>query len=188
MNCTTFLNEHMSVFNNSAEALLQVQQVAEQIISALNLGKKVLICGNGGSAGDAQHFAAEIIGRFEIGSRRALPAIALSTDTSVLTAIGNDFGFEFIFSRQIDALCDDGDVVIGLSTSGSSRNVIEACMAAEKKGGIPIMFTGKQPVSLNDTDPLQINAPSRKTARIQEFHIFCIHCICALIDEEFGCE
>ena len=188
MNCSTFLNEHISMFNNSTDALSQVHQVAEKIISALKLGKKVLIFGNGGSAGDAQHFAAEIVGRFEASSRRALPAIALSTDTSALTAIGNDFGFEFIFSRQVDALCNNGDIVIGLTTSGRSENVIEACMAAQKNSGIPVILTGEQPVTLNGNGLLQINAPSRKTARIQEFHIFCIHCICALVDEEFGCE
>ena len=187
-NFSTFLNEHMNVFSNSADALLQVNQVAEKIVSALKLGKKVLICGNGGSAGDAQHFAAEIVGRFEIGTRPALAAIALSTDTSALTAIGNDFGFEHIFSRQVEALCTKGDVVIGFTTSGHSKNVIEACKTAIKRGALPIIFTGEKSVSLLGSSLLQINAPSTKTARIQEFHIFCIHCICALIDEEFGRE
>ena len=188
MSFSTFLSEHLSVFNKSNDALLQAHQVAEQIILALKLGKKVLICGNGGSAGDAQHFAAEIVGRFEVGTRPALAAVALSTDTSALTAIGNDFGFEYIFSRQVEALCSSGDVVIGFTTSGRSKNVIEACKAAKKNGALPIIFTGEQSVSLLGSVLLQINAPSTKTARIQEFHIFCIHCICAMIDKEFSRE
>lgn len=179
-----YRDEHVKMFDKFDKTAAQLELIAAEIVSGLKKGNKLLICGNGGSASDAQHFAAEIIGRFEIDSRPALPAIALNTDTSVLTAIGNDFGFEFIFSRQVNALCQQGDIVICFSTSGKSRNVIAACDAAIAKGGKAIIFTGELSARTEMQTVLQLNAPSSKTARIQEYHIFCIHCICAIIDKE----
>jgi D-sedoheptulose 7-phosphate isomerase len=186
MDFLSLKNEHMKMFDETNKSQAQLELITVEIISALKRGNKLLVCGNGGSAADAQHFAAEIIGRFEVNSRPALPAIALSTDSSVLTAIGNDFGFEYIFSRQVSALCEAGDILIGLTTSGKSQNIVLACDAAIAKGGTAVIFTGEQSAATNLEKLFQLNAPSDKTARVQEFHIFCVHCICSAIDSEFN--
>lgn len=178
------------------EESIKVKQLAQEVLSeataeaalllfqALANDGKILICGNGGSAGDAQHFAAEMTGRFER-ERMELAALALTTDTSALTAIGNDYGFEHIFSKQVRALGRAGDVLVGISTSGNSGNVIEAIQAAHERDMRVIAFTGrdggKMAGLLKDGDVL-LNVPYPRTARIQEVHILLIHVLCDAID------
>ena len=159
-------------------------QAAELLFNALANDGKFLICGNGGSAADAQHFAAEMTGRFEK-ERMELAAIALTTDTSALTAIGNDYGFDHIFSKQVRALGRAGDVLVGISTSGNSGNVIEAIKAAHENGMHVIALTGRDGGKiahlLKEGDVL-LNVPYPRTARIQEVHILLIHAMCDCID------
>lgn len=142
---------------------------------------KILIMGNGGSAADAQHFAAELVGRFKM-ERAAMPAIALTTDSSVMTAIGNDYGYDLIFCRQIEALAQPGDVVIGISTSGNSQNVIKAMARAKQCGCLTIGFTGSKKGSINDYSDVLFTVPSTDTPIIQECHITLIHIICELLE------
>ncbi len=151
------------------------------IAKRLNMGNKVLICGNGGSAADAQHFAAEIVGRFEK-ERKGYPAIALTTDTSALTAIGNDYGFEHIFSRQVEALGKKGDILIGISTSGNSQNVIKAVEVAKGIGIFTVGFLGKDGGKLKEIVDTAFIVNHQKTARIQEVHLTLEHAICNIID------
>lgn len=154
------------------------------LVAALTNGNKVLVCGNGGSAADAQHFSAEFTGRFER-ERPGLAAIALTTDTSAITAIGNDYSFDMIFSRQVQALGGPGDVLIALSTSGNSGNVIKAIEAAHEQEMTVIALTGrgggKIAEMLQETD-LHISVPHNRTARIQEVHILVLHCLCDGVD------
>mgnify|MGYP000836542474 FL=1 len=145
-------------------------------------GHKILICGNGGSAADAQHIAAEFIGRFH-NERRALPAIALSTDTSILTSIANDYNYSQVFSRQVQGLGRAGDVFWGISTSGNSENVNKAIIEAKNKRMITIALTGKTGGEMVDICDVALVIPSDSTARIQEMHILCAHIICQLIDD-----
>src|SRR5471032_2550506 len=179
-------------FHESAEIKIQsatvlaapIAAAIELMFAALSNGNKILVCGNGGSAADAQHFAAELIGRFER-ERPGLPAIALSTDTSVLTAIANDYSFEQIYSKQVWALGQPGDVLLAISTSGNSANVLAAIEAAHEREMIVVALTGKgggrmQDI-LSETD-IHICVPSDRTARIQEVHLLTIHCLCDGID------
>ncbi len=182
------LSEHLqqsaATLTRMAGQLAPAEQAAERISRALQAGKKVVTFGNGGSAADAQHFAAELLVRFEK-ERPALPAIALTTDTSVLTACGNDYAFDQIFSRQVQALVQPGDVVVGLSTSGNSKNVLMGIEEARRKKAFTIGFTGGTGGKLKDAADLCICVPSPRTAHIQECHISLIHGICALIDQAF---
>ena len=159
-------------------------EAALLLFNALANDGKILICGNGGSAADAQHFAAEMTGRFER-ERMELAAIALTTDTSALTAIGNDYGFEHVFSKQVRALGRSGDVLVGISTSGNSANVIEAIKGAHERDMNVIAFTGRDggkiAAMLRDGDVL-LNVPYPRTARIQEVHIVLVHALCDAID------
>ena len=159
-------------------------QAAELMLQCLMNDGKILACGNGGSAADAQHFAAEMTGRFEK-ERMELAAVALTTDTSALTAIGNDYGFDHVFSKQVRALGRAGDVLVGISTSGNSVNVIEAIKAAHERDMHVIAMTGRDggkiAAMLKDTDVL-LNVPYPRTARIQENHILLIHAMCDCID------
>ena len=159
-------------------------QAAELMLQCLMNDGKILACGNGGSAADAQHFAAEMTGRFEK-ERMELAAVALTTDTSALTAIGNDYGFDHVFSKQVRALGRAGDVLVGISTSGNSANVIEAIKAAHERDMYVIAMTGRDggkiAAMLKDTDVL-LNVPYPRTARIQENHILLIHAMCDCID------
>ncbi|ANX21272.1 TPA: phosphoheptose isomerase [Neisseria meningitidis] len=159
-------------------------QAAEMMLQCLMNDGKILICGNGGSAADAQHFAAEMTGRFEK-ERMELAAVALTTDTSALTAIGNDYGFDYIFSKQVRALGRAGDILVGISTSGNSANVAEAVKAAHEHDMRVVALTGRDggkiAAMLKDTDVL-LNVPHPRTARIQENHILLIHAICDCID------
>ena len=159
-------------------------QAAELMLQCLMNDGKILACGNGGSAADAQHFAAEMTGRFEK-ERMELAAVALTTDTSALTAIGNDYGFDHVFSKQVRALGRAGDVLVGISTSGNSSNVIEAIKAAHERDMHVIAMTGRDggkiAAMLKDTDVL-LNVPYPRTARVQENHILLIHAMCDCID------
>ncbi|QID32374.1 D-sedoheptulose 7-phosphate isomerase [Pampinifervens florentissimum] len=159
----------------------RVVEVGEIIARALKDGNKLLLFGNGGSAADAQHIAGEIVGRFKR-ERRALPAIALTTDTSILTAVGNDYGFERVFERQVEALCMPGDIAIGISTSGNSPNVIRGLMKAHDLGATTIAFTGRDGGKLVDIAHYSFVVPSYDTARIQECHITLAHVLCEIID------
>ena len=177
--------ESIKAKQQAAEVLVEpTAQAAELLLACLMNDGRFLICGNGGSAADAQHFAAEMTGRFEK-ERVELAAIALTTDTSALTAIGNDYGFEHIFSKQVRALGRAGDVLVGISTSGNSANVIEAIKAAHERDMRVIALTGRDggkiAAMLQDSDIL-LNVPYPRTARIQENHILLIHAICDCID------
>jgi len=161
----------------------QIEQIVKIISAAFKNGGKVIVFGNGGSAADAQHIAAEFVGRFKK-ERAALPAIALSCNSSVLTALGNDYGFEIVFSRQVEALGQKCDVAIGISTSGKSKDCIEAVSAAKKIGMKTITLTGCGVSSLSKLSDLNITVPSNNTPRIQEAHILIAHIICELVEEE----
>lgn len=179
------LRQHIEVFNAIVDQNLpSIEECAEIIIETLRRGNKILLCGNGGSAADAQHIAAEFVGRYET-ERRAFPAIALTTDTSALTALANDYDFERIFSRQVDALASEGDCLIAISTSGNSPNVIAAVMTARKKGCRVIGMTGAKGKKLASLCDACLSIPSERTARIQEGHITVAHIWCEMVDKVF---
>ena len=161
-----------------------IAQAAGLITQCLLQGNKILACGNGGSAGDAQHFSAEMLNRFER-ERPPLPAIALTTDASTLTAIANDYSYDQVFSKQIEALGQAGDALLAISTSGNSGNVVEAAHAAHRRDITVIALTGRDGGALagclSDAD-IEIRVPSDSTARIQEIHLLTIHCLCDLVD------
>ena len=174
--------EHIEISKKIKNLLLEViEKAAVLCIEALEENKKIILFGNGGSAGDAQHLAAELVGRYKK-ERKGYPAIALTTDSSVITAIGNDYGFENIFSRQIEALAQEGDVIIGISTSGKSINVLKGLELAKKMKCKTIMLTGKKKVSKKVVD-LNISVPTINTPRIQEMHITIGQIICGLIEK-----
>lgn len=162
----------------------EISKVSEQLVACLVNGNKVLSCGNGGSSGDAQHFSSEMLNRFER-ERPSLPAIALSTDTNTITAIANDYSYDEIFSKQIRAFGQEGDVLLAITTSGNSKNVLKAIEAAHDRGMSVIALTGKDGGALapmmQDGD-VELRVPSNSTARIQETHLVIIHCLCDLID------
>ncbi|MCD9188071.1 MAG: D-glycero-beta-D-manno-heptose 1-phosphate adenylyltransferase [Pyrinomonadaceae bacterium] len=181
----TSLNQHLNVFDKILRDLIPtIENCADIITETLQKGNKILLCGNGGSAADAQHIAAEFVGRYET-ERRAFPAIALTTDTSALTALANDYDFERIFSRQVEALANEGDCLIAISTSGNSPNVISAVMTARKKNCKIIGFTGEKGKKLASLSDNCLMIPSGRTARIQEAHITIAHIICEIIDFRF---
>lgn len=159
--------------------------VAAKIIAdAISNGHKVLFCGNGGSAADSQHLAAELSGRFQK-ERRALPGIALTVDTSVLTAVANDYGYEKVFARQVEALGDEGDVLVGISTSGNSANVLEAVISARKKGMYVVGMTAFGGGKLSEMADVCLSVPVKNTARAQEMHILLGHILCELAELDF---
>ena len=158
-----------------------INRAAAAIIDALKAGAKVLTCGNGGSAADAQHFAAEFVNRFQI-DRGALAAIALTTDTSVLTSIANDSSYDRVFARQIEAIGRRGDVVIGISTSGRSRNIVAAFDVARSAGMTTIALIGTDAAALANVSDIIIGVPSRSTARVQEVHRTILHVLCELVE------
>jgi len=164
------------------EGLDTIVSIAEVFIEAFRNGRKLLFFGNGGSAADAQHLAAEFVNRFRL-DRPALPAIALTTDTSVLTSIGNDSGFDRIFARQVEALGRDSDVVVGLSTSGTSTNVIEGIRAARKEGLVTVAFTGAGEGHLRLEVDYCLAVPSTDTPRVQEMHMLAGHAICEIVEK-----
>ena len=159
-----------------------IEQAAKAVSDCLKSGNKLLFFGNGGSASDSQHLAAEFVGRYEK-ERRALPAISLTTDTSILTAVGNDYGFDRVFARQVEGLGRKGDVAFAISTSGNSKNVILAIEKAKQMGIYTIGFTGRSGGAMKSMTDLSIVIPSEKTSRIQESHIMIGHIICERVDE-----
>ena len=169
----------------SENSIEEIESSAEMILEALLNGNKVMFCGNGGSAADAQHLATELTVRFSK-DRRAIPAISLVTDTSALTAIGNDFGFDFVFSRQIEALGDKDDVAIGITTSGKSKNVINAIKTAKKKGLKCVAFTGNYTRLVSGFCDEIISVPALNTSRIQEMHILIGQMLCNALEYKLG--
>ena len=178
------INDHIKTANLLHDLTDAIANSAQLCIDCLKNGGKILLFGNGGSAADAQHIAAELIGRYKT-DRSGLPAIALTTDTSILTSLANDYGYEYVFSRQVESLASSKDVIIGISTSGKSSNVNNALKLASKLKCITIGFSGKDGGEMNKTCDINIIAPSEDTPRIQEIHIIIGHTICHLIDLNF---
>ena len=183
-------SEILKLIDESVETILEckkitneINQVKNIIIHALKNENKIILFGNGGSAADSQHLAAEFIGRFLL-NRKSIPAISLTTDTSILTAVGNDFGFENIFSRQCESLVSKGDVIIAISTSGNSINVINGITTAKEKGGIIIGLTGSSGGKLNDISDKILKMPTEHIPHIQECHRVIIHILCNLVEKE----
>ncbi|MDU4961152.1 MAG: D-sedoheptulose 7-phosphate isomerase [Sporomusaceae bacterium] len=182
MRALAIIQEHQAVINQLSDLLPEISQFSGLCRQALSRGRTIFFCGNGGSAADCQHLAAELVGRFQK-ERRGLPGIALTTDTSILTAVGNDYGFDQVFARQIEALAREGDVVVGLSTSGNSPNVVKAITAARGLGAVTVGMTGETGGQLDTSCDVCLKVPSSVTARIQEAHILIGHILCELIDE-----
>jgi D-sedoheptulose 7-phosphate isomerase len=177
--------EHVRITEATLSVLSpQIDEVCKSVITCLRKGNKVLLFGNGGSAADAQHIAAEFTGRF-VKDRRSLPAIALTTDTSALTAIANDYGFERVFERQVEGLAVEGDILIGISTSGNSTNVIKALKKGSEIGCQTLGLSGNDGGLMNDICDINMIVPSNTTARIQEMHILIGHIICEAIDASY---
>ena len=163
----------------------EIEQLAMSMVEALKKGNKLLIIGNGGSAADAQHMAGELIGRFK-GERAPLAAIALTTDTSVMTCLGNDYGFDKIFLRQIEALANPGDAVLAITTSGQSENIVQGVLMAKKKGALTLGLLGKDGGKVQELLDRAVVVPSDDTQRIQEAHLVIEHILCELIDNHFS--
>lgn len=160
-----------------------IQKLSKCCIQAIQNGNKIIFCGNGGSAADSQHLAAELVGRYKL-NRRSIDSIALTTDTSIITAVANDFGYEQIFARQVEALGKSGDILVGISTSGNSKNVLLAFEVAKQKGMTTVAFTGENGGEMLKIADFKINVPSNVTNNIQEMHIAIGHLICGLIEKE----
>lgn len=179
------IQEHMVLTQRVVDCMIDdITETALICADALQKGHKVVLFGNGGSAGDAQHIAAELSGRF-LKERRGLPGLALTTDTSVLTAVGNDYGYEMVFERQVEALCSKGDILIGISTSGDSPNVVKAIKKGKELGCISIGLLGREGGKLKEICDYPLVVPSPNTARIQEMHIMIGHILCEYIDENY---
>jgi len=193
MNTIDLIQEHIQKSIDIKKKVLSclpplIDNAAVLIVKALQEGNKILSCGNGGSAGDAQHFSSELLNRFER-QRPGLPAISLSCDCSTITSIGNDFHFRDIFAKQIHALGQTGDVLLAISTSGNSENVVNAILAAHEKNMTVVVLSGRDGgavASLLKSSDVEVRVPSSSTARIQECHILIIHCLCAIIDQHFS--
>jgi D-sedoheptulose 7-phosphate isomerase len=176
------IDEHMDTIQSVRKLVPRLEKLGRSMADCLDNGGKILWMGNGGSAADSQHLAAELVGRFSR-ERAGFASIALTTDTSILTAVGNDYGFESIFARQIDALCNPGDVVVGISTSGNSGNVLEAVQLANSRGALTIGFSGGEGGALEKAANDCLIVPSSDTARIQEAHILMGHLLCDWIED-----
>lgn len=159
-----------------------IEKAADAVIKSLKSGGKVIIFGNGGSAADSQHMAAELVGKF-LKERKGVPAIALTTNTSIITAIANDYSYDEVFSRQLDAIAGNNDVAIGISTSGNAKNVIRAVELANKKGMVTVALTGRDGGGLAKIAKIPIIVPSGSTPRIQEAHVMVVHILCQLVEE-----
>lgn len=179
------LQEHLGLFQSLVSLSREMERAGTLMATALQAGRKLMLCGNGGSAADSQHIAAEMAGRF-VNDRRPLAAVALSTDTSTMTCIANDYTFDEVFSRQVMGLGARGDCLLAISTSGNSRNVIRAAEVARAAGIHVIGFLGKGGGALRDLCDVPIVVPSQTTARIQEAHIFIGHTLCALVEDALG--
>lgn len=187
MDAKECIRYHFSESIRTKQLLLEhceraVVEIAQRMMATFKAGGKVLVCGNGGSAADAQHLAGELVGRF-LTERYPLPCIALTTDTSIMTAVGNDYGFEKVFSRQVDALAQPGDCLIAISTSGNSPNIIAAILEARSKKCTIFTLGGKDGGAMTSMADVAIVVPSNATPRIQEGHGLIIHVLCALIDD-----
>jgi D-sedoheptulose 7-phosphate isomerase len=184
-NIKSHFDDHAKVVQRTLDALAEKSTAAgSAMISALRSGRKVICFGNGGSATQASHLAGELIGRFQA-DRRPLPAIALGSDAGAVTCISNDYGYEVLFERQINALAERGDIVVGITTSGKSANVLRGLAAARAKGAITIALTGEAGLATGDADHL-LAVPSMSTAHIQELHLMLLHTWCISIDAELG--
>jgi D-sedoheptulose 7-phosphate isomerase len=180
------LKAHKETIEKTIKVMIpQIEEASKMLVETLKNGNKVLLCGNGGSASDAQHIAAELTGRYKT-ERRGLAGIALTTDTSALTAISNDYGYNRVFDRQVEALVREGDLVIGLSTSGESLNIISALLLAKDMGANTLGFSGKGGGKMNYVCDLNMIVPSDDTPRIQEMHILIGHIICQAMDDNFS--
>lgn len=169
---------------NDSNLLTAIELCADKINGALKNGHKILFCGNGGSAADAQHLAAEFSGRF-YQDRKALPAEALHVNTSYLTAVANDYSFDVVYSRLIDGIGNEGDILVGISTSGNSKNILNALEMANSKGMLTIAMTGESGGQIKNVSDILLNVPSNDTPRIQESHILIGHIICQLVEEKY---
>ena len=167
-----------------AKLVPNIALAAQMMVETLQSGHKILLCGNGGSAADAQHIAAELTGRYK-SERKGLPCIALTTDTSALTAISNDYGYARVFDRQVEALAHSGDLIIGISTSGNSDNIISALNLAKSLGCKTLGFSGRSGGKMNESCDLNLVVPSEDTPRIQEMHILIGHILCQAVDDSF---
>ncbi len=174
-------DEHLRVAADAGALLPEAASLADRLCAALADGGKLITFGNGGSAADAQHFAGELLGRFR-DTRRPLPAIALSTDPSVVTCIANDFGYDDLFARQVAALAGPKDVVIGITTSGRSPNVVNGLRAAREVGALTVAWTGADPGPAGEAAGMVLSVPSTTTARVQEVHTLLMHTICVAVD------
>jgi len=189
MDLTAHLRQHfeegIELRRRMAETMPRdIARAGEAIAAAVKAGRKVLSCGNGGSAADSQHFAAEMVGRFER-ERPGMPAISLTVDTSALTAIANDYDFDRVFSKQVEALGSPGDVLLGISTSGNSNNVIEAIKAAQARGLTVIALTGRDGGAMGKMlrpQDFHLNVAHPRTMRVQEIHLLVVHCLCEVVD------
>lgn len=184
MNSNLFANslkDHIQAVTQLESSLPLLQSMADRMIESLRKGNTIFWCGNGGSAADSQHLAAELIGRFRR-ERKALPSVALTTDTSILTALANDYGYECVFARQLEALCAPGDVLVGLSTSGNSENVCRALVKARELGAYTIAMTGASGGKMSSLAHACFAAPSTETARIQECHTLAGHMMCDWVE------
>lgn len=180
---STLIDESVKDISECKKMVNEINQVKDIIITTLKNENKIILFGNGGSAADCQHMAAEFVGRFLI-KRKSLPAISITTDTSILTAVGNDFGFDQIFSRQCESLVSKGDVIIAISTSGNSINVINGINTAKEKGAVIVSLTGSNGGKLDDISDIILKMPTEHTPHIQECHRIIIHILCNLVEKE----
>ena len=177
---------HLEVINLTIETMQEkLEQASLLVVETLKNGNKILLCGNGGSAADAQHIAAELVGRYK-SDRRGLPAIALTTDTSILTSVGNDYGYDRIFDRQVEALANKGDLIIGISTSGNSKNIVNVLKLGRELDCKILGFSGYKGGVMNELCDINLIVPSNNTPRIQEMHILFGHIICQIVDDELS--
>ncbi|MFH1608185.1 MAG: D-sedoheptulose 7-phosphate isomerase [archaeon] len=177
------MHESMKAKEDFLDEIAHIKEAVEKIVEAFSEGNKILVFGNGGSAADAQHITGEFVGRFKL-ERKGLPAIALTTDTSILTAWSNDYEYDTIFSRQVEALAKSGDILLGLSTSGNSGNIIKAFEKGKEIGTFNISLTGKDGGKLKLMSDLNINSSSNNTPRVQECHVLAYHIICELVEKK----
>ena len=177
------ITESSNLILNSRDLSAKIEESINEIIKCFKTGNKIIIFGNGGSAADAQHIGAEFIGRFQK-ERKSLPAIALTTDSSIITSLSNDYSYDIIFSRQCESLVSKGDVVLGISTSGNSKNVEEGIKTAKKRGAVTIGLLGGNGGTLNNIVDISIVVKSTNTARIQEVHRVIYHIICGIVERE----
>jgi D-sedoheptulose 7-phosphate isomerase len=179
---TSALNRHVAAASALAADPSALRDIAAALAGTVKAGGKILICGNGGSAADSQHIAGELVGRFKK-ERRAIAAISLTTDTSILTCLGNDYGFDRVFERQVEALGRKGDLLIAISTSGSSANVLKAAVKAKETGMTVVGFFGKEGGVIGKYCDMAFLAPETDTPRVQEMHILAAHIICELVED-----